>query len=47
MRWTEHVTQLTKLNRPEHLKQAYIDLTAKLREQEVNSESGRYEFLKV
>jgi len=46
-RWTDHVEDITKMKKSEHLKQAYITLIEKLQLQELNSDSDRYEFLKV
>lgn len=39
--------QITKLTKVEHLKECYIALVEKLRIQEVDADTDRYEFLKV
>ena len=45
--WTAHMEQITQLTKVDHLKAPYSALIDKLRQQEVNSETDRYEFLKV
>ena len=46
-RWTGPVSQITKLEKAEHMKEVYSKLIEKLRLQEMNKENDRYEFLKV
>lgn len=46
-RWTDYVESLTCLKKSDHIKNVYIALTEKLRRQEINSDSDRYEFLNI
>jgi len=46
-RWNEAVVEITHMQRTVHLKEAYIALVEKLRQQEIDTETDRYEFLKV
>lgn len=46
-RWTSTVSGMTHLEKNPHLKEPYIALVEKLRKQEIDTESDRYEFLKA
>ena len=46
-RWIEPISQLTRLYKKEHLKEPYSALIDKLRQQEINTDTARYEFLKI
>ena len=46
-RWSATVSDVTHLNKAEHLKAPYIALIEKLRLQEIDTKTDRYEFLKV
>lgn len=47
IRWSEAVSDITHLTKAEHLKEPYIALIDKLRLQEIDTKTDRYEFLKV
>ena len=47
VRWSETVSNITHLSKAEHLKAPYIALIDKLRMQEIDTKTDRYEFLKV
>ena len=46
-RWSDTVSDITHVSKAEHLKVPYIALIDKLRMQEIDTKTDRYEFLKV